>query len=208
VGSEAAWFWLKSRTGEDHHCGVAGTVSAHHRPGPRTLKSHQQRHRTIHGYEQRHIEATLSPVSRRRPSCAPRLRRRRVVRIALRKRRLIHRFSCRPSRRLERWSTRSLTPAHLARNKNNLNLPHIKGNPTFPVTVPINGVPKLPVLSHGSQIFVEPVERFLYHLSSRYIVSRVVDHAALLLWGRSQQTEHGLLRDFGRPHKIETAVEH
>jgi hypothetical protein len=122
----------KSRTGEDHHCGVAGTVSAHHRPGPRTLKGHQQRHRTIHGYEQRHIEATLPPVSRRRPSCAPRLRRRRVVRIALRKRRLIHRFSCRPSRRLERWSTRSLTPAHLARNKNNLNLPHIRETPRFP----------------------------------------------------------------------------
>jgi predicted permease len=41
------------------------------------------------------------------------------------------------------------------------------------------------VLSHGSQIFVEPVERFLYHLRSRYVVSRIVNHAALVLCGCS-----------------------
>src|ERR1700677_336398 len=63
-------------------------------------------------------------------------------------------------------------------------------------------------LFHGSQIFVEPVERFLYHLSSRYVVSRIVNHAALVLCGCSQQTEHGLLRDSGRPNEIETAIEH
>jgi hypothetical protein len=40
-------------------------------------------------------------------------------------------------------------------------------------------------LFHGSQIFVEPVERFLNHLRSRYVVSRTVNHAALVLLGGS-----------------------
>ena len=75
----------KNRTGEDRPRGVARTVNAHHRAHARTRKSHHQRHRTTNGYEQKHIEATLPPVGRRRPSFAPRPRTWRVVRIALRK---------------------------------------------------------------------------------------------------------------------------
>jgi len=54
-------------------------------PALRTRKSHHQRHRTTNGYEQKHIEATLPPVGRRRPSYASRQRAWRVVRIALRR---------------------------------------------------------------------------------------------------------------------------
>ena len=63
----------------------AATIRAHHRARPRTWKSHHQRRRTTNGYEQKHLEATLPPVGRRRPPCAPRQRTWRVVRIALRK---------------------------------------------------------------------------------------------------------------------------
>ena len=55
-------------------------------PALRTRKSHHQRHRTTNGYEQKHLEATLPPVGRPRPSRASRQRTWRVVRITLRKR--------------------------------------------------------------------------------------------------------------------------
>src|SRR5207253_3191484 len=63
-------------------------------------------------------------------------------------------------------------------------------------------------LPHRAQVAIEPIEHLFDTFVPRYVMTCIVDNAALVLSWRTQEAEHRLLRGLYRVEEIETAVQH
>src|SRR6516162_5169620 len=61
---------------------------------------------------------------------------------------------------------------------------------------------------HRTQVAVQPIKRLFDHFVPRNVMTRFVDHSALVFLRAAQKAEHRLLRCFYGVEEIKAAVQH